>query len=78
MRFNGEVLYLAEAAKADELIKNWKKDKKLPQDVMPNIINTVLNRSNIQALILSQQIGLPSPIPMPKVKVEQPAAEPSK
>ena len=70
MKFTGEVVYLGESAKMDSLLKGWKKDKKLPSDIMSGVINTVLNKCNIQAVILSQQINLPSPVPMPKVKID--------
>ena len=70
MLFNGEVLYLGETKVIEELVEQWKKDKTLPKEIMAGVINTVLNRSNIQALILSQQINLPPPIQMPKVQVE--------
>jgi len=75
MKFSGEVLYLAEAAKVEEFAKNWKKSKSLPKEVAPVLINTILNKCNVQALILSQQINLPPPIPLPKVKTEAPAAK---
>jgi len=68
MRFTGYILYLSEADKIKELIKEFEKTKKVKQDVMPVVLNNILNRCNIQAIILSQQINLPSPVPMPKVK----------
>jgi hypothetical protein len=37
---------------------------------MSAILNTVLTKCNIEALILSQEVNLPSPIPLPKVKVD--------
>jgi len=37
---------------------------------MSEILNIILTRCNIQALILARDINLPSPIPLPKVKVE--------
>jgi hypothetical protein len=52
-------------------LDGWKKDKKLPKEIMPVILNTVLNKCNIQALILSEQINLPPPIPMPKLQSAQ-------
>lgn len=64
----GDITFVAEAAKITEIINNWKKDKKIPKEVMESIINTALNKSNIQALILSRDINLPPPIPLPKVK----------
>jgi hypothetical protein len=37
---------------------------------MENILNSILTKCNIQALILSQDVNLPSPIPLPKVRQE--------
>ena len=70
--FEGEVLYLDDPKKAKEILSNWKKDKKLPKEIMPGLLNTILTKCNVQALILSQEINLPPPIPMPKVQVTQP------
>ena len=73
IKFVGDVLVMEEAKKAKELLDGWKKDKKLPKEIMTGILNTVLNKCNIQALILSDQINLPPPIPLPKVQPAQPA-----
>ena len=70
MKFSGELMYLSDAKKIEELIESWEKSKSLPKEVAPGIINTILNKCNVQALILSQQVSLPSPIPMPKVSAE--------
>tara|TARA_Y100000310_G_scaffold301528_1_gene338083 strand:+ start:490 stop:918 length:429 start_codon:yes stop_codon:yes gene_type:complete len=67
----GDILYMEAAAKVKEIMDGWKKDKKLPKDMMPLILNTVLNKCNIQALILSEQINLPPPIPMPKLQAAE-------
>jgi len=48
------------------------KDKKLPKEIMAGLLNTKLTKCNIQALILSQEINLPAPIPLPKVQVAAP------
>lgn len=66
----GEVLFLDEASKIKKIMDEWKKDKKVEKGLMASILNTVLVKCNIQALILSQEVNLPSPIPLPKVKME--------
>ncbi len=71
INLTGTVLTLQEAAKVEEILNAWKKDKKIPKEVMTPIINTALTKCNIQALILSQEINLPPPIPLPKVKTAQ-------
>ncbi len=63
----GDVLYLADDKKVAEIMKEWKKEKKVPKDVTEEVLNSVLSRCNIQALILSQDVNLPPPIPLPKV-----------
>lgn len=70
--FEGEVLYLDEPKKIKEILAAWKKDKKISGEIMANLLNTVLTKCNVQALILSQEINLPPPIPMPKVQMAPP------
>ena len=69
--FEGELLYMEEQKKAKEILVSWKKDKKLPKEIMAGLLNTILTKSNIQALILSQEINLPPPIPLPKVQMTE-------
>ncbi|MCH8003821.1 MAG: hypothetical protein IH934_04260 [Nanoarchaeota archaeon] len=65
--FTGNVLSMDDSKKVKEILDGWKKDKKLPKEFMPNILNTIMSKCNIQALILSEQINLPPPIPLPKL-----------
>ena len=64
----GQVLYVDEEAKVDEVKKAWEKDKKIPMDVMEKIVNAALHKGNIQAIKISEDLSLPSPLPLPKVK----------
>ena len=69
--FEGELLYMEEPKKSKEILSGWKKDKKVPKELMAGLLNTILTKCNIQALILSQEINLPAPIPLPKVQIAQ-------
>ena len=71
IKLTGEVLYMGDPNKVKEILSEWKKSKKLPKDIMPNILNTVLNKCNIQALILSERMNLPPPVQLPKLQVVQ-------
>jgi len=64
---NGDVMYLGPNEEVDKVMKEWKKNKKIDPDFSAPILNTVLTRSNIKALILSQDVNLPSPIPLPRI-----------
>ncbi|MEK6822711.1 MAG: hypothetical protein AABY13_02690 [Nanoarchaeota archaeon] len=64
---SGNMIYLTAADKIESILNDWKKDKKAPKDITTDVINNLLTRCNIEALLLSREMGLPSPIPMPKV-----------
>jgi hypothetical protein len=64
----GDLIFLAPNEKVEAILKDWKKDKKVPKDVMTEVVNNLLTRCNIEALILSREMNLPSPIPLPKVE----------
>jgi hypothetical protein len=66
----GTLVFIEDPKRIKEIHAGWKKDKKLPNDVMRETLNAVLNKCNVQALILSREINLPPPIPMPKVNVK--------
>ena len=69
--FEGELLYMEDPKKTKEILASWKKDKKVPKELMAGLLNTILTKCNVQALILSQEVNLPPPIPMPKVQIAQ-------
>lgn len=64
----GDLLFLTEPEQHEEIIKGWKKDKQVPKEVMAEILNTILMRCNVEALVLSRDVNLPPPIPLPKVQ----------
>ena len=64
----GQVLYLGDEKKVNEIKGGWEKTKRLPIDVMEEIINAALHKGNIQAIKISEEVSLPSPLPLPKVK----------
>lgn len=64
----GQVLFVDEAAKVEEVQNSWKKNKKIPMSVMEQIVNAALHKGNIQAIKISEDVSLPSPLPLPKVK----------
>ena len=71
IELNGFVTFFDKKEKIEELIKAWGKDKKLDKDIMELVINAILSKCNIEALILAREVNLPPPLPMPKVNVKQ-------
>tara|TARA_Y100000034_G_C6694733_1_gene306074 strand:- start:65 stop:511 length:447 start_codon:yes stop_codon:yes gene_type:complete len=73
----GQVLFIETEDKVKEIKESWDKDKKVPMGVMEQIVNAALHKGNIQAIKISEDVNLPSPLPLPKVKpqVATPAAQ---
>lgn len=63
----GAVLYVEEAKLINEIKESWDKDKRVPTTVMEEVINAALHKGNVQAIKTAEDVGLPSPLPMPKV-----------
>jgi hypothetical protein len=70
IELTGDLIYIDSKTRVKEIFSEWKEKKKVDKDVMTEALNVILNRCNIQALVLARDINLPSPIPLPKVKVE--------
>ena len=69
---SGDLLYLADEKLSKEIEVAWKKNKSLPQSITLPVFNKILHNCNVEALILSKEIALPSPVQLPKVKVAPP------
>ncbi|MEA3429896.1 MAG: hypothetical protein U9R08_01350, partial [Nanoarchaeota archaeon] len=67
INLEGDVMSIEKADVTKYVLDKWKKDKKLDDSLMALILNTALVKCNIQALILSKEMNLPSPIPLPKI-----------
>lgn len=64
----GQILYVDTTAKITEVKDGWNKDKRIPMDVMEQVVNAALHKGNIQAIKISEEVMLPSPLPLPKIK----------
>jgi len=60
----GYLTFVEEKKRAEEILKNWKKEKEL----MKQVYNYTLAKCNLKALLIEDQLGLPLHIPMPRVK----------
>ena len=65
---NGNLLYMEDPENIKKILEDWKKDKKLPKPLMAQIFNTILAKSNINALSLTQEVNLPPHIKLPILK----------
>jgi len=70
MTFEGNVTYFDTPQAIEEIMKGWKKDKKVAPEIMSGVLNQILTKCNVEALLLSREVNLPPPIPMPRVNVK--------
>jgi len=71
--FTGNILYVDSENKIKKVLKEWKKNKKIPPELNTPIINTILYRCNLKAIELSQEVNLPPQIQMPRIKPQSSA-----
>ena len=64
----GNLVYFDVKEALDNIVKGWKKNKKLPPEVMQLVMNNILIRSNVKCLLLGQEIGLPPHIVLPTLQ----------
>ena len=66
--FEGEVLYIDDKAKCDEVLKAWADKKPVDEEIMSQVMNSALTKCTIKSLQLSQEMNLPASIKLPHVK----------
>jgi len=68
LKLKGNVMFIGE--KNDEILEQWKKDKKLPDDISVEVLNHLFRKCLVKAAQLADDIQLPPPINIPVVKSE--------
>jgi hypothetical protein len=65
---HGHLSYLDAKEKIEVMAKEWKKTKKLPEEIVVSVMNSILTKSSEVAVILTREVNLPPPVQFPKVK----------
>ena len=66
IKIGGDLLYLTEDNKT--LLKQWEKEKKIPEKPSLEILNYLFRRCLIKVSNIAEDLQLPPPLPMPTVK----------
>ena len=64
--FAGNVVIALDSKKAKQVLKEWE-NKKVSQEIQLPLFNMIIRKSNVKALDLEDEIGLPLYPPMPKL-----------
>ncbi len=65
---NGHLLYTEDSKKIKDILKDWKKDKKVQTPILELLLNAVLQRCHIKALTMAQELALPTHIQLPSIR----------
>jgi len=66
VEFKGIIVLSMEKEKAEEILKSWEENE-ISNDVRLPLINLVIRKCSPKALSLTDELGLPPPIPLPKI-----------
>lgn len=67
IELEGDVFFTEKDKVIKEIMDSWEKNKKLPENIMMDILDFLLMKCNTQSVIISKDLNLPPPIPFPKV-----------
>lgn len=67
IELSGNVALVLDSKMAKEILKEWKQ-KKMPVAFKIDLFNIILNKTNIRALPLEEEMNLPPHIPLPSLK----------
>lgn len=66
----GHIIYMTSDEKTKEIMTKWSKEKKIDRELMALLLNNVLNRCNVESIILSKEMNLPPTVPMPRITIK--------
>jgi len=70
LEFEGSVLTLPNKEELKEILDSWK-SKKIPDQARMGLFNFIMNKCNIKALQLEDEMTLPLHVPMPRIGAQQ-------
>ena len=71
LEFEGTILVLAEKDEFKQFLDSWK-SKKIPEQARIPIFNFIMDKCNVKALYLEDEMGLPFHVPMPRLTFQEP------
>ncbi|MCD6189215.1 MAG: hypothetical protein J7J97_03375 [Thermococcus sp.] len=68
----GAVFYLPpKREQIDEILDGWEKEKKIPPEMFAEIVNFVTSEITPLIMVISKEMRIPYPIPLPRVTIRQ-------
>ncbi len=71
MEFTGHLVELVKEEEHKKILDSWEENEQLPPASLERVMNELLDRCHVEALIMSKELSIPAPIKLPSVKVKQ-------
>jgi len=66
IKISGDILYIAK--NNESVLKEWKKNKKLPDEMNIDILNNLFRRCLVKIATIADDLQLPPPLQLPRVR----------
>jgi hypothetical protein len=66
----GEIIFADNSKAIEDILKDWQKDKKIKPNIIQTVLNVALRDAQVEAIEQAKKVGLPSPVPLPKIKTK--------
>lgn len=70
VKIEGHSLFTTDQKEIKDALISWKK-KEIPENIRLPLFNLILKKCSLKALMLEDELGLPSHFPLPQVRQEQ-------
>lgn len=64
----GAILILFEKKLAKEILKEWAKNKKVPEDIRIDLFNFIISKTTLRAIQIEEELGVPYHLPLPRLE----------
>lgn len=71
INFEGTMVELVPADEQKKVLDSWEENNQLPPTSLERVMNELLNRCHVEAILMSKELNIPAPIKLPSVKVRQ-------
>jgi len=69
IKMGGNIMFMSDKNAA--ILKQWKKEKKIPENISIEILNHLFRRCLVKVANIADDLQLPPPVPMPRVTPKQ-------
>ena len=70
MEFEGTMVELVDEEEHKKVLASWDDNEQLPPKSLERVMNQLLDRCHVEAILMSKELGIPPPIKLPSVQVK--------